>query len=92
MKDQGGDDAKDLADLQEQLRQEHATTPVDVETRVSIARLRNAIECLRLVHTMVTPESAEAVYATSLERNLKPAQMLLPENTIRLTEFCRKNV
>jgi exosome complex component RRP4 len=89
MKDQGGEDAKDLADLQEQLRQEHATTPVDGETRQSIARLRNAIECLRLVHAMVTPENAEAVYAKSTELTLKPALMLLPENTIRLTEACR---
>jgi exosome complex component RRP4 len=89
MKDQGGEDAKDLADLQEQLRQEHATTPVDPDTRQSIARLRNAIECLRLVHAMATPEHAEAVYAKSLELNLKPSHMLLPENTIRLTEFCR---
>jgi exosome complex component RRP4 len=89
MKDQGGEDAKDLADLQEQLRQEHATTPVDGETRQSIARLRNAVECLRLVHAMVTPENTEAVYAKSIELTLKPAQMLLPENTIRLTESCR---
>jgi exosome complex component RRP4 len=89
MKDQGGEDAKDLADLQEQLRQEHATTPVDTETRQSIARLRNAIECLRLVHVMVTPENTEIVYAKSMELSLKPALMLLPENTIRLTEVCR---
>lgn len=90
MKDQGGEDAKDLADLQEQLRLEHATTPVDVDTRRSIARLRNAIECLRLVHAMVTPENAEAVYDKSLEMNLhRPSLMLLPENTIRLTEACR---
>ncbi|KAG7342353.1 exosome complex exonuclease [Nitzschia inconspicua] len=89
MNDGGGEDAKDMADLQEQLRQEHATTPVDNDTRQSIARLRNAIECLRLVHAMATPENAEMVYAKSLELNLRPFHMLLPENTIRLTEFCR---
>ena len=86
MKEQGGDDAKDLANLQEQLRQEHAATPVDPETRLSIARLRNAIDCLRLVHAMVTPENSEAVYRLSLERSLKPAMMLLPDNVIQLTE------
>jgi exosome complex component RRP4 len=89
MKEQGGDDAKDLANLQEQLRQEHATTPVDPDIRRSIARLRNSIDCLRLVHAMVTPENSEAVYKKSLALDLKPAMMLLPDNVIRLTESCR---
>jgi exosome complex component RRP4 len=89
MKDQGGEDAKDLADLQEQLRSEHATTPVDYDIRQSTARLRNAIECLRLVHAMVTPESAEAIYRLSIKLNLKPSHMVLPENVIQLTEPCR---
>ncbi|KAL3921168.1 MAG: hypothetical protein SGILL_002886 [Bacillariaceae sp.] len=92
MKEQGGEDAKDLADLQEQLRQEHATTPADPDTRRSIARLRNAIDCLRLVHAMVTPENSEAVYQRSLEQNIKPAMMLLPENVIGLTEPCRNTL
>ena len=92
MKEQGGEDAKDLADLQEQLRQEHATTPVDPDTRQSIARLRNAIDCLRLVHAMATQENSEAVYQRSLDMNLKPAMMLLPENVIQLTEPCRNTL
>jgi exosome complex component RRP4 len=91
MKEQGGEDAKDLADLQEQLRSEHASTPVEYETRQSIARLRNAIECLRLVHAMVTPENAEIIYGLSIKLNLTPSQMVLPENVIQLTDVCRNS-
>jgi exosome complex component RRP4 len=91
LKTAGGEDANNLADLQEQLRQEHANTPVLPDERQAIARLRNAIECLRLVHSMVTPEHAEEIYNHGIELSLKPAQMLLPENIIRLTEKCRNS-
>lgn len=86
-----GDDTKDLADLQEQLRQEHAKTPVMPDLRQSIARLRNSIECLRLVHAMVTPENAETIYNRSVEQSLRPSEMLVPHNVIRLTESCRNS-
>lgn len=86
-----GDDTKDLADLQEQLRQEHAKTPVMPDLRQSIARLRNSIECLRLVHAMVTPENAETIYNRSVEQSLRPSEMLVPDNVIRLTESCRNS-
>jgi exosome complex component RRP4 len=85
-----GEDAN-LAELQEQLRQEHANTPVMPDERLSIARLRNSIECLRLVHSMVTPEFSEEIYNASVQLSLKPAEMLLPENVIRLTEPCRNS-
>lgn len=82
--------SKDLmADLQEQIRRDHATTPVPPETRRSIARVRNSIECLRLVHAMVTPERVEAIYRASLELNLTPSQLLWPDHTIRLTQEIR---
>jgi exosome complex component RRP4 len=80
---------KEMAQLQEKLRHEHAITPVLPDERQSISRLRNAIECLRLVHCMVTPESAEAIYNKSVELSLRPADMLLPDNVIHLTESVR---
>lgn len=83
------DTTKDLADLQEQLRQEHANTPVLPDERQSIARLRNAIECLRLVHSLVTPEFAQEIYNKSIELSLRPYQILLADNVIRLTESFR---
>jgi exosome complex component RRP4 len=82
---------KELAQLQEKLRHEHAITPILPDERQSIARLRNAIECLRLVHCMVTPESAEVIYNKSVELSLRPADMLLPDNVIHLTESVRNS-
>lgn len=85
----GGDDAKDLAELQEELRRQHANTPVLPDQRESIARLRNAIECLRLVHSMVTPELTESIYNKSIELGWRPYEMLQPPNVLLLTESCR---
>lgn len=90
LKEMGGDEANNLADLQEQLRQEHANTPVLPDERQAIARFRNAIECLRLVHSMVTPEFAEEIYNRSVTFGLTPSQMLLPQNVVSLTEICRQ--
>lgn len=88
----GGDDAKDLAELQEELRRQHSSTPVLPDQRQSIARLRNAIECLRLVHSMVTPEMAESIYHKSVELGMKPYEMLDPQKVLHLTESCRQDI
>ena len=83
------DSEKELATLQETIRKQHAETPVMPDERLSIARLRNAIECLRLVHCIITTERAEAIYNLSLERKMRPAEMLLPDNVITLTASAR---
>lgn len=69
----------------DKLRQQHAQNPVTKDERLAIARLRNAIECLALVHAMITPEDVEMVYKKSLEHNLRPADMLHPDRVIELT-------
>mmetsp|Transcript_17172 Transcript_17172/g.39666 ORF Transcript_17172/g.39666 Transcript_17172/m.39666 type:complete len:316 (-) Transcript_17172:203-1150(-) len=84
------DAMKDVADLQEKMRREHAETPVDVDMRRSLARLRNSIECIRMVHALCAPETAESVYRKSLELGIKnPYEMLLPEKVLILTEDLR---
>ena len=84
------DGMKDVADLQEKMRREHAETPVDLDMRRSLARLRNSIECIRMVHALCAPETAESVYQKSLKLGLeKPFEMLSPENVIVLTEELR---
>lgn len=88
---QHDDTSMELAQLQEKLRQEHAQTPILLEERQALSRLKNAIECLRLVHCMVTPESAEAIYNQSLQQEMRPADMLLPDNVIQLTESSRNS-
>ncbi|VEU34190.1 unnamed protein product [Pseudo-nitzschia multistriata] len=81
---------KDVADLQEKMRKDHAETPVDVQLRRSLARLRNAVECLRMVHALCAPENAEAVYHKSLEMGLaNPSEMLFPKHVLLLTEDLR---
>ena len=75
-----------MADLQEQIRYEHASTPIPKLTRQSIARLRNCIECLRLVHTLITPERVESIYESSISSQLSPSQILWPDNVIKLTQ------
>lgn len=86
---QPADDIRD-EDRHEKLRQQHAETPLLKEDRWNIARLRNSIECLALVHAMITPEDVEAIYKKSLAQNLRPAEMLHPDRVIQLTSFTRK--
>ena len=88
------DEGATIADVSEKLRQEHAATPVDVETRRTLARLRNAIICLRSVHTMCTPEHVEMVYHKSMrcgpqQRCIPIPHMLYPETILVLTEEFR---
>ena len=77
-------------DRHEQLRKEHAATPLLKDERIAIARVRNAMECLCMVHAMVTPEAVEQVYLDSLKNHMRPADMLLPNHVIALTASTRK--
>ena len=84
------DGMKDVANLQEKMRRDHADTPVDVDVRRSLSRLRNSIECLRMVHSTCAPETAERVYRKSHALGLtNPSEMLLSENMLILTEEFR---
>ena len=84
-----------IADLQEKMRLEHSITPISIDIRLILARLRNSIECLRIVHTMCTPENTELVYYKSLtlvstmNNNNGISNMLLPENILLLTNQFR---
>ena len=54
--------------------------------RESIARVRNSVECLRLVHCQITPDSIEIVAKASLDEGVRVADMLLPQWVVKLTE------
>jgi exosome complex component RRP4 len=79
-----------MNEVQEKIRHEHATSPIMIEDRLAIARIRNSIECLRLVHAMITPESVEAVYKESEAQQIRPADMMHPDTVLRLTASRRK--
>jgi exosome complex component RRP4 len=82
-----------LADeAQEEKRLAHAQAPYTIEDRRDLARLRNAIWCLKETILEITPEHIEEVYRNSeeLENSLAIADMLLPENIVALTASLRK--
>lgn len=85
------DSALNSNDMHEQLRQEHADSPYMKEDRMTLARLRNSIECLRLIHAMVTPEAVLEVYHQSMAINVRPAAMLNPTTVLQLTASTRNH-
>jgi exosome complex component RRP4 len=84
------DERAPLAETLQKLRHRHATTRVSPSMRESIARVRNSVECLRLVHCQITPDSIEIVARASLDEGVRVADMLLPEMVIKLTEGTRQ--
>lgn len=72
-----------LAEHQEKMKLEHARTPVLADERRRIARIRNSIQCLGMVHLMATPENIEQVYRAS--HDIPIADMLHPDNVLYLT-------
>ena len=84
------DDRAPLAETLQKLRHRHATTHVSQSMRESIARVRNSVECLRLVHCQITPESIEIVAKASWKGGVRVADMLLPEWVVKLTEGTRQ--
>jgi exosome complex component RRP4 len=64
--------------------------PYSVAQRRMCIRVRNCIECLRMVaHPVMGPEDTVAVYRQSLRLQLTPNEMLQPQNVIQLTKQLR---
>ena len=79
---EAGSGQQELAQLQEERRAEHANMPYTLAERQSLARLRNAVECLRLSSRPITPESLEDVYNRSLDTTI--SEMLDPASVLKL--------
>lgn len=91
--DAGGvaaDGAAPLAETLQRIRQRHANTPVLPDERQSIVRVRNSVECLRLVHCFITPDTIRAVYDESLRLGLKVGEMMRPNYVLAVTEPTRQ--
>lgn len=80
---------QELAEQQEKRRQEHADIPYSSEERRDLARLRNTIECFRLTQTLITDDSVEKLYLLSIDKQLTPAQILVPSNVVMLIDAIR---
>jgi exosome complex component RRP4 len=81
--------APELAELAEARRKQHREQPYALGDRRRLAAVRNAIECLRLTHSMVTLESIRDVCEAARRQSVPPAQMVHPESVLRLTEALR---
>jgi exosome complex component RRP4 len=77
---------QELAEAEEQRRKVHAETVYSVSDRRKLARLANAVHCLRLTLSEITAEAVQEVYDNSLElMKVNVADMMLPENILQLT-------
>jgi len=83
------DGAAPLAETLQRIRQRHAVTPVLPDERQNIVRVRNSVECLRLVHCFITPDTIRLVYDESLKLGLKVGEMMRPEHILAVTEATR---
>ena len=78
------EDGTPLAETLQRIKTRHATTPVLVEERSRISRVRNAIEVLRITESIISPESIAAIYRKSEELSMSPMNMLLAESILAL--------
>jgi len=58
---------QELAEVHERQQRRHRDTPMSLEDRRALARLRNSVACLRAVHILVTPQHVQHVYLESLK-------------------------
>lgn len=84
------DGAAPLAETLQRIRQRHAATPVLPDERQNIVRVRNSVECLRLVHCFITPDTIRTVYDESLKLGLKVGEMMRPQYVLAVTEPTRR--
>ena len=84
------ENAVHLVETYTQLQTWHEETPTTTEERISIARLRNAIQALAHVHAKITPEHITTIVQTATANNINVSHMLLPHNIVLLTACTRK--
>jgi exosome complex component RRP4 len=72
---------QELAEAEEERRSRHAATTYSWTDRHCLARLRNAVLCLRQTLTTITPAHIEAVYAASLTLIPMPTSSLSKDNS-----------
>lgn len=84
------DETVPLAETLQKLKRMHATTPVLPEERENIARVRNAVEALKLLHCRITPETVMEVYTCSEELEVHVQDMLSPDVVLTITRKTRR--
>lgn len=80
-----------FAETLQKLRKRHRETPVLPEERQNIARVRNSIEALKLVHRKITPETIMEVFSASVESGVSIKDMLKPAIIAAITKGTRRD-
>ena len=60
-----------------------------MEERIVLARVRNAIEALKMVYCRITPENILMVVQATAELGCDVVDMLRPETIVKITECTR---
>lgn len=75
----------------QRIRSAHAKKNMTIEERTVVARVRNAIEALKLVFCRITPENIESVVAASSELGYDVVDMLRHDVIAKITACTRNN-
>jgi exosome complex component RRP4 len=75
----------------QKIRSDHANKQVTVEERVVIARVRNAIEALKIVYCRITTENILMVMKATADIGCSVVDMLKPEVIQQITECTRRH-
>jgi exosome complex component RRP4 len=73
----------------QRIRSLHASNEVTVEERIVLARVRNAIEALKMVYCRITPENILLVMKSVADLGCDVVDMLRPEIIVKITECTR---
>lgn len=74
----------------QRIRNDHAEKVISTEERTVLARVRNAIEALKMVYCRITPENISKVVAATVNHGYSLQDMLKPNVIIAITECTRK--
>ena len=73
----------------QRIRNDHASKEITMEERIVLARVRNAIEALKMVYCRITPENILMVVQATAELGCDVVDMLRPETIVKITECTR---
>jgi exosome complex component RRP4 len=74
----------------QRIRKTHAQRIISKEERTILARVKNAIEALKMVCCRVTPENISKIVASSVNEGYTVQEMLRPNVMIAITECTRR--
>ena len=81
-----------VPEVMQKIRAKHAKYQMTLEERSVIARVRNAIEALKMVSCRITPENIEKVVrSSSVDYGVSVMDMLRPEIVLKITACTREN-